>query len=129
MLIFSEADIYRFTKGDCHHLARALNSLDPALQIYCFWTNPHCGIPDLHAFVRVSRNKYLDIEGLQTVKQLIQKYDGNRDYGLARKNIRPVEWSLLRSNFNSDNGPKHGHYTYQRAREVARILYDYYVKG
>lgn len=57
----------RFTEGDCHWLALAINQLDSSWRLATF-------DGDIHAFV-VKGNHALDIEGRRTLRQLCKAWD------------------------------------------------------
>lgn len=65
------ADIRRFTEGDCHIFAYALNRIT-GWPVHTFVTE--CGTPDLHAFCVTPDGQAADIEGLHSISDFKAKW-------------------------------------------------------
>jgi len=105
----TDLDMQRFTQGDCHYLARALNKSRPDLRLAAFQDKNL--EPELHAFVLTPKNLVLDIYGLHTKEALKRMWSTHMD-------IVEMSWSDL-SLFGP---PEFSRYTYRRAHVVASIL-------
>lgn len=111
-----EPDVRRFTEGDCHYLARALQKLT-GWPIYAFDSNYH-DEGDLHAFVKTPDGRILDIEGLHTVAEFMENWSRPN-----HKRISVYKWPKMRADWGR---PDFGPYSYKRARVMAARLLDHF---
>lgn len=114
-----ERDITRFTEGDCHILAKRLHRV-AGLPLHTF---VYGGQIDLHAFV-MHGDKPLDVMGLW------DKYDFIAEWSVGTTPTKispPMSADFLNLNWGEPT-PEYGHYSYKRARVVADILLDKYVR-
>jgi len=102
----SEADIERFTKGDCHILAHALH-LRTGWPIHAFVEVG--GIPAIHAFVVTPTGYALDIKGAVALAEF------EREWGVGAH--LEVDWHEIRREW-----PTLSKYSYTRARLLAPAL-------
>jgi hypothetical protein len=68
--IITEGDIEMFTEGDCHLLAFEIH----AITGWPLCAFDHDGEPDCHTFVRAPSGHYLDINGLQTEREMHKEW-------------------------------------------------------
>ena len=110
-------DYVRFTQGDCHIFARAVNKLT-GYPIYCFVAPAGSGYdeePDTHAFVVDPQGRAIDIEGRhEDMDAFIANWS---KWGSDQ--IREYSWKELR---HSWGGPDFGNYSYERARQLAPLV-------
>lgn len=112
---FYMSDQERFTRGDCHILARELNRRT-GWPIYTFTKNG--GRAWAHAFVKTPDGHYLDIEGLHTFHQIRRRWEA----GFIK---HWDSWEQLRDHDNRDSwsdGAWYGRFSSLRAWMVARRL-------
>lgn len=118
---FSSADVDRFTCGDCHILARAINKLT-GWPIHVFCDEPQDGPvqhwmwPNAqdHAFVITPDGQPLDIEGLHDDEAFISKWSSTGYH-------HEIEWDHLRTQW----GKCHfGDYSYSRAKKLAAEIVE-----
>lgn len=107
-----EADIRRFTEGDCWLLARTLWKRH-GWQPCAFCSGD--GIGDLHAFVRLPNGHYLDIVGIWNEPGLKSEW--------TAADIGPVDPSNLR-----EWGPPLSFWSYKRVRKIANELHSWALK-
>lgn len=103
-------DVWRFTCGDCHILARAIQRLTG-------WPI-HCGIsgrkhPDWHAFVLTPDGRAVDVRGVQTPAECLRGYQ--------KRAHREFSWDHVRKDWGA---PCISSYSYARARAIAPVLVE-----
>ena len=107
-------DLKRFTRGDCHYLARALHEATGwPMGAYADKRGY-----DGHAFVLVGDSHVLDVMGLQSIpdaRAIWGKYGEHCE-------IRTVEWANFAADGWCDYGPEFGRYSLTRARVLAPRL-------
>ena len=111
----TERDIQRFTCGDCHFLAKRLHRV-AGLPMHAF-KMPDEEKPTRHAFVKFN-TLALDVNGLHDMDFFIEEW-GAEDIS------EPLSVDWFAKNWRRPN-PAWGHYTYQRAREIADYLIEEY---
>ena len=118
----TEADVCRFTEGDCHILAYALNKRTsyPIATFYYEEDYKHCG--DIHAFILLPGGRVLDVTGIHAQKDFYREWITRHDYGEDYK-ITPQSWRELRRAWG---GASVSSYSYRRAAIVANTLLDRY---
>lgn len=111
----TDLDIIRFTEGDCHYLARAINHIT-GWPIHCFtWDD---GEPEGHAFIVMPNGKILDVEGVHTPEQFYKSWHATTH--------KEFPFEIIRACFGT---PDYGKYTYTRAKQVAEFLVTQTMKG
>lgn len=114
--MITDRDIYRFTDGDCHVLARAIHRLTGWTMASIY--DPYMDGPNYHAFVLRPDGKALDVEGLHDPDALVSYYGDPESY------LMPVQWEALLSYGWPRNA--FGDYSRKRARQVAKFLIERY---
>ena len=99
-------DVSRFTKGDCHFLARAIHRRT-GWPMAAFDLNG----PDIHAFVVMPDGRLLDVYGPQTQMQARKRWNVSHP-------IKRFSWKEL-SEFGE---PMFGANSVRRARDLSRLL-------
>lgn len=110
------ADIDRFTTGDCHIFAKAVHSLTGwPIATFDYEYDPTGSI---HAFNIMPDGRLIDVEGVFMPKEFISKWKQwkARSYSVQH-------WPTMRRSWQ---GPQFGHYSYRRARVVARRLLEHH---
>jgi hypothetical protein len=107
----TNADIDRFTCGDCHIFARALHAAT-GWPIHTFVND---GFPDAHAFVRAPDGRCVDIEGWSTIRKFKARW------GLSGCPIKEIEWANLLADWG---GPEFGSHSYKRAKQLVPLILD-----
>lgn len=122
----SKPDIHRFTHGDCHYLARALQKLTGwPLMSFDADFDPITGT--MHAFVEAPDGRLLDIEGIHTPAELLEQWNFAIKCGECLSTWSARDWHTLRKTWHPDTGkPDFGPYTYTRARVMAKRLLEAY---
>ncbi len=111
-----DSDVIRFTDGDCHVFARALNAYT-GWPMYAFAYEWETGAwePDLHAFC-VYKNHAVDIEGAEPIESFRTRWsDGDV------VEVKQFEWQSMRA-FQNWGIPVHGPYSHRRAKLLAPII-------
>ena len=106
--MITEKDIDRFTTGDCHILAWAINRMT-GWPIYTFLENGK--YPDLHAFIVTPDGQALDVKGYRSLKSLKKEW--------RCKKIGKIDWRNL---LDSWGGPCYGSHSRKRAKKIAAYL-------
>jgi len=101
-----DADIKRFTRGDCHILAHALHRRT-GWPIHAFLEVD--GIPAIHAFVITPNGYAVDIKGASPLPEF------EREWGVSAH--MPVDWQEIRREW-----PTQSKHSYVRARLLAPAL-------
>jgi hypothetical protein len=102
-------DVHRFTQGDCHIFARALNKATGwPIHTFRSW-----GGTDMHAFVRAPDGRCVDIQGFTRVTAFKCRW------GL--RNIAPIDWKDLRDEWG---GPNFGDHSYRRAKQLVPLVLE-----
>ena len=107
-----DADVDRFTTGDCHIFARAVHALT-GWPIATF-DDEYDATGTIHAFNLTPDGRCLDIEGIFEPEAFIKKW---KCWGASSYSIQ--HWPTM---YKSWQGPQYGHYSYQRARVLAQRL-------
>lgn len=102
-----QADIERFTCGDCHVFAKIVNELT-GWPICCFTESGMW--PMAHAFVKMPNGKFFDIEGVHTRAKL--KKIWGKEY-----RIRQITFAEIAKSWHTG-----AEYSHRRARTLAPIL-------
>lgn len=110
-LAVTKRDIERFTCGDCHFLARAIQKRT-GWPIHAFVYPDHSDEPYLHAFVVMRDGRVLDVQGACTIDELRVRWKCQWPH-------REFTWRTVRGYFGE---PEYGHGSYTRARVVAERL-------
>jgi hypothetical protein len=110
-----ENDISRFTEGDCLVLAKRLHRVG-GLPLHTFM---YADQYDLHAFV-MHDGKPLDVMGLHDLDEFIADWSVGSSRAELSPPLEPKDVSFWALEF--------GKYSYARARIVAEILLDEYVR-
>lgn len=108
MFEITDLDIERFTCGDCHIFARAMNRCT-GWELQTFYNGSE---PDGHAFVVTPDGRRVDIEGAWTPSAHDKAWDGK---GTAA----PCRYSILKE--YGWLSPTYGKYSYPRAKQLAPI--------
>lgn len=111
----TQGDIKRFTTGDCHFLAMRIHRTT-GLPIHAFMMRDDPK-PTRHAFVIIG-DQALDVRGLTDLKTFKFQWD-------AKAISDPLTPDWLHGNWNP-RYPQFGHYTYARARLIARHFVKQY---
>lgn len=110
----TDNDIFRFTEGECHYLARAINQITG-------WTivsfSQYGWEPEEHVFVRMPDGRALDVEGTRSLRGIA------REWRRSAKEIDEFDWSEI---MDSWGFYKPTSYTYRRAKQVANFLVNQY---
>lgn len=123
----SSLDVSRFTEGDCHYLARAVQRIT-GWPICTFGGESDPDDPyryELHAFVQAPDGLVGDVTGWSTIKEMCATWGQSPVSSV----IVDASWDALRQEWswwNGDHSPNFGHHTYARARVLARGLVDAY---
>lgn len=117
----TEDDINRFTKGDCHVLAKRLHRV-ANLPLHCLVILEDGNKHTRHAFVIVG-NKVLDVEGLQSVRSFKKRWRMEDEKRIAISQPLTIDWFWERW---TPKGTSFGHHSYKRAREIADYLLEKY---
>lgn len=113
------ADVARFTAGDCHILARAIQRRT-GWPIYTFHSKleamlrPTSG--GLHAFVVMPDGRALDVKGAQPLDAFCKAW---RE---PLANAKETPWASIRKEWMQGEGPAFGRYSYRRAAIIAERL-------
>lgn len=80
-----KADVKRFTEGDCHLFARALNKLT-GWPIHAFICDPEDDYPDLHAFCVTPCGRAVDVLGVRPLDEIMEEWEAwgavdHREFG------------------------------------------------
>lgn len=105
------ADINRFTCGDCHIFARALNKLT-GWPLHGFINDD--GEPDVHAFVVRPDGKAVDIEGVHDLQTFVKRWISNDE----TLKLHQFQWS----DFRCWCGAEFGKHSYRRAKQLAPLI-------
>lgn len=104
----TDRDISRFTEGDCHIFAAALEKLT-GWPLHCF---TYQGAPSDHAFVVRPDGKAVDIEGVHEMREFKKAWHCHKYARFTRRQLIEAEWG----------GPVFGDYSYRRARQLAPVI-------
>lgn len=131
-----EEDIERFTTGDCHFFARAINKITG--WPICAFVDSKEEKPSFHAFIRGPDGRLGDIEGWGSKEDFCNHWyeyeigefeweDFKHQYSAWRL---PVSYSIYGNDKDSNEKkyfrPNFGHYSYQRARQLAPVIIEQY---
>lgn len=108
-----DADVVRFTEGDCWLLARTLHRRY-GWQTCAFHTR-YSKLGDLHAFVKLPNGRYLDVLGIWTAGAITREW--------TAQDIGPVDPALL-----TEWGPVLTSWSHRRARQIADRLHEFALK-
>lgn len=112
--MITDKDRERFTYGDCHYLARAIQKRT-GWPIHALTVKSYPGEPCVHAFIWTPDGKCLDVNGLRSIRKVLDDWeffdpDGHQEFPWK---VFPECWR---------DHPRYGHGTYGRAAAVADQL-------
>lgn len=108
-------DLERFTLGDCHFLAHAIEKLT-GWEMHCFVDG--CDVPIDHAFVITPDGRALDVQGLHTLDDLCSRW--------GQWSHRACVMSELYWGPGKGHSPRYGNYSFLRASVLAKRLVEEY---
>ena len=116
-----EADVERFTNGDCHILAAVLHR-ETGWQLGSFATHDYPDGPDVHAFVIHPSGCYLDVEGAHNPLEFVRGWQEEQD------DVIGVTANTLAQFHEADWGRWgiFGDYSRRRARIITKRLVEHF---
>lgn len=110
------ADVDRFTTGDCHIFALAVHKLT-GWPIATF-DYEHDPTGSIHAFNIMPDGRLIDVEGIHDPNEFVKQW---KRWGAKR--FSKQHWPTMRKSWQ---GPQFGQYSYARARVVAKRLLEHH---
>lgn len=87
----TEFDVERFTCGDCNILANVIAEV-AGLPLYCFSYNRQ---PRTHCFVGIGSSRFLDVEGVHTRDNLLEKWEESGIMKTSYKGMIKKGWEFI----------------------------------